>query len=181
MMRAAVLSAFAFLIAAHPAAAKTADKEKPRAEAFQNLLDCKAIAESAQRLACYDAQVSALETAEKQRDVVIVDKQQVREARRGLFGFTLPSLKIFGDGDNDDADQKEEIKEIEATIAGTGRTVGGGWRFTLEDGARWSQIDQKPVAVGPRTGTKVKIRRASLGSYFASFNGQPSVRVRREN
>lgn len=179
MKRTALLIAISTLVAAAPGLAREANEEKPRSAAFQNLLDCKAVSDAAQRLACYDAQVSALESAEKQRDVVIVDKEQVREARRGLFGFTLPSLKIFGD--SEDADEMEEIKEIEAVVRGTGRTADGGWRFTLEDGASWSQIDQKPVAVGPKPGTKVRIRRASLGSYFATFNGQPSVRVRREN
>lgn len=174
----AVAAGITLLIAvAEPALAEKQDK--PPARAFQKLLDCRSITDDAARLNCYDSQVNALDTAEKRKDIVIVDKEQVREARRGLFGFSLPSLKLFGDG-KDEAPE-DQITEIEATIAAIGRTPDGGWRFTLEDGAQWHQIDNNVVAIGPKRGTKVNIRKGAFGSYFARFNGQPGIRVKREN
>lgn len=178
MIRAALFTLSTTIVAL--TASQTAHaEERPRAAPFQKLLDCRSLTDSAQRLACYDAQVDTLESAEQKKEIVIVDKEQVREARRGLFGFTLPSLKIFGGGK--DAPEEEELKEIEATIRGTGRTPDGGWTFTLEDGARWYQIDNNIVARSPKAGSKVKIKRAALGSYFASIDGQPGIRVKRSN
>lgn len=170
-------AALAMLAAIQPAQAE--DKDKPRAAALQKVFDCGAIGAGEERLACYDAQVAALKAAEQKKDVVVVDREQVREARRGLFGFTLPSLKIFGGGGEDK--QEEELKEIETTLAGAGKRRDGAWSFTLADGARWFQIDSNIVARGPRPGSKIRIRRGALGSYFASIDGQPGIRVKREN
>lgn len=48
-----------------------------------------------------------------------------------------------------------------------------------EDGMVW-QLDQIPSRLmTPRAGQPVEFRRASLGSYFVSINGQPGVRGRR--
>jgi hypothetical protein len=33
----------------------------------------------------------------------------------------------------------------------------------------------------PKSGDKIKIRRASMGSYLASINGRSAFRVKREN
>lgn len=55
----------------------------------------------------------------------------------------------------------------------------GRWRPTLSDGSVWDQIDTEVIAVDPRKGSKVVIKRASMGGFKASVNGQPSVRVRR--
>ena len=40
-------------------------------------------------------------------------------------------------------------------------------------------MDSKPVAVPPRGGDKVVVRKGALGSFFLSFGGQAGVKVRR--
>jgi hypothetical protein len=42
-----------------------------------------------------DTKVAALQLAQEQRQIVIVDQQEVREAKKGLFGFSLPQIKLF--------------------------------------------------------------------------------------
>jgi hypothetical protein len=150
------------------------------AKAFDQLLACKGITDSAQRLACYDQTVGTLADAKAKRDIVVVDKQEVREAKRSLFGFTLPNLRIFGDSDAAKGSEEPEEKEITATVRGAREDGAGNWIVTLDDGAVWHQTDGE-IAIAPKPGTQVTIRRAALGSYFLRVGKQPGVKARREN
>ncbi len=164
------------LLAALPAMAK----DKPplaMPESFKNLIACRDEANPAARLACFDRNAAVLDAAAKSRDIIVADKAEVRQARRGLFGFTMPSLKIFG-GDDDDGDG-DKIKEIETTIKAARPYDYGQWRITLADGAVWEQIDSRPVALDPRPGNAIKIKQGVLGSFLASIAGQPAIKVRR--
>jgi hypothetical protein len=153
-----------------------AKKPAERSAVFQKLIDCRAIGTVAERLACYDAQIAILDAAERDRQIVVVDKKQMVEARRGLFGFTLPSLKIFG-GDDDD----EAAKLLETTVRAASRGSNGEWIIILADGARWRQIDDRPI-MAPKAGQTIQIRRSGIGTYFARVGGQNNgMKVRREN
>lgn len=162
------------LTLAAPAQAK--DKTPPPPpQAYKDLVACKAIADPAARLACFDAQVGKLEQATAAGEVVVTDRAAVRETRKGLFGFRLPSLGLFGGGEDD----KDEIKEILGNVA-SARTFGyGAWRITLEDGSVWEQTDSERLVFDPRKGDKVKIYKAALGTYRMNIDGQRAIRVRR--
>lgn len=173
------IGAAAILLSIMSTGAAAQDGEK-RPEIYTRLIDCRSVADPAARLACYDAQVAALDQAEKDRQLIIVDRAQVREARRGLFGLTLPRLSIFGDGDRERA-EAEEFTSIETTIK-SARTDGRGrWNIILEDGARWVQVDSRELSIDPRAGHKIQIRQAALGSFLANVSGQTAIRVRRVN
>lgn len=152
---------------------KKSDPPKPP-ESFTQLLQCRSLSDSAARLACYDDATARLQQAQQQQEIVIVDKAEVKEAKKGLFGFTLPQIKLFGGGSGDD-----EVNEIEFTIATVRQYDYGRWRFTTTDGAVWDQVDTEPLAVDPRPGNKVVVKRAAMGSFKARVNGQPPIRVRR--
>jgi len=168
---------FAILALAATGAAVAADKPAPRAAVLQDAIACRSVADDAKRLACYDRAVAALGEAEASHQVVVMDQAQVQETRRSLFGFSLPKLKIFGGGGGKGAD--EALAQIEAVVASTSRDADGRLIFRTEDGARWHQIDDRPSA-RIRQGMKATIKRAALGSYFATFTGAPSFRVRRD-
>ncbi|WP_338467236.1 hypothetical protein RXV95_01380 [Novosphingobium sp. ZN18A2] len=154
-----------------------ANLDKP--QIYKDVVECRAIADAGARLACYDRTVAALQQATDKRDVVIADKADVREARKGLFGFHLPTLKIFGGGKSDGKDEEDEIKQIESTLKSARHGRYGAWTFVLQDGAVWQQTDTKGFAVDPRAGAKIEIKRGAFGSYMASINGQPAVKVKR--
>lgn len=162
------------LVAALPAQAKDKPLDGPPPAVFQAVVDCKALSDPAARLACYDKAVSAMDAARTAKELVVTDRAAVREAKRGLFGLSLPSIKLFGGGDNDD----DEVKEIESKISAIRMASDGFPVFTLEDGARWKQTDGRNTF--PKAGQKIRIRKASLGSYVASIDGQPGVRVIRQ-
>lgn len=169
------------LVIATPAAAQKPPQAPPAV--VQKLLDCRSLTDATQRLACLDAGVAALAGAVERRDVVMADKEQVKQARRSLFGITLPSFNLFGDGNDDKArsDERGVINEIESTLAGARPGPGNNWRLVLEDGSVWVQTDARVMPRDPRSGMKIKIRRAAMGSFLANVDGQIAVRVRRIN
>lgn len=167
---------FAALALVAPAAGAAQSGERP--ELLSRLVDCRSITANAERLACYDARVSALDEAERKREVVVVDRAQVREARRSLFGLTLPKIRLFGD--RDDAPEEPEFAQIETTLKEAAQ-AGGRWRFTLQDGANWVQTDSEELARTPRPGQAIRIRKGALGSFLANIERQPAIRVKRVN
>ena len=160
------------LVAAAPAAAQRMPKTATP-KLFEEVVNCRAIQDSAQRLACYDRGVAALDTAQKSNELYVADKAAMTEARRGLFGFSLPNLKIFGNEDLGD------LNEVETTIAAVSSGQRG-YVFTLPDGARWMQTDKKYMDK-PKVGAKIHIKKAALGSYMASIERRSGFRVERIN
>ena len=158
-----------------PVAAQ-ATQASGRAIILERLTACRVITESADRLACFDRESAVLDQAERAGDVVVVDREQVRVARRALFGFSLPSLAVFERGE-----APEQIETLTTTVA-SARQVGGRgpWLFELENGAVWRQIDDETLGTRPTPGSAVVIRSGAFGSYLLSVNGARSLRVRRE-
>ncbi len=175
-MRTSLLLAAAALVLTGSGVAFTKDKAAPPApQAYKDLVQCKEITDSAARLACFDERVGKLEQAAASGELVVSDRATVKEAQRGLFGFKLPSLKLFGGGDDD----KDEIKSIDGVIA-TARTFGyGAWRITLQDGSVWEQIDDERPVFDPVKGDRVKVYKAALGTYKMNISSQRAIKVRR--
>ncbi|HEY9219426.1 MAG TPA: hypothetical protein VIO94_15365, partial [Phenylobacterium sp.] len=112
--------------------------------------------------------------AEKTGDVVVVSRAQATAARRQAFGFSLPSLSIFDRGA-----RPEDVDRISTVAKSAYQNAAGKWVVVLEDGAVWEQIDSERVPRKPRSGSKVEIRKAALGSFFMNLDGQRAVRARR--
>lgn len=140
---------------------------------FEELLKCRAVADDGKRLACYDTQVAALASAADKEEIILTDRESVKEAKRGLFGFSLPKLKIFGSRDDDD------VTEIAATIRSARYSRDGGWIISLEGGGTWQQIDTKNLPLEPRTGMEVRIRKGALGSYLVNIGKMRAIKMKR--
>ena len=155
---------------AGPALAKD-DKQIPATPAtYQALLDCKSVTDPSARLACYDQKVETLAGAVRDHQLVIADRETMREARRGLFGLSLPRLKLFGSND-----ESEEVKQIDSTIKAVRSANDGLPIFVLADDSRWKQIDGRNVFA--KAGAKITIRRTAMGGYMATVDGQAGLRV----
>jgi len=141
--------------------------------AVQQVIACRSIADSAQRLACYDRQSEALNQAIARKEVVVIDKQRATAAKRSLFGFSIPNFGgLFGGAD-------DEVKEISSTVTRASQDPYGAWTVTLADGSTWAQQDDSPLGLGPEKGDKVVVHRGSFGAFFLRVNGQPGIRVKR--
>src|SRR3954469_3570001 len=182
-MRLSVLAAFStLLLAVGGGAAGFAKDRRPEAappgrpEAFEALVRCRGLADDKARLQCYDAASAAMEQAADRHELVVVDRKQMRETRRTLFGIDIPRLNLFGGGDG----EADEVKEVEGIISNAFQDGNGRWVVRTEDGATWAQIDNQVIALRPKPGQKVRIHRGAIGSYIMNVNGQPGVKARRQ-
>jgi hypothetical protein len=170
-MRFIALSILIFIGFTGPIQAK--DKELKRPKLFDELIECKAIADSAARLTCYDKKVTEIDTAEKNDELVVADKADVKEAERGVFGLALPKIKLFG------SDEKDQLKDLTATVKSARLSNYGKWSIVLEDGAIWQQTDDVNLSKDPKPGSTIVIKTAALGSYMAKVDDGRAFRVKR--
>ena len=176
LLAAALLS----LAASAPAQDRPANRGAPNARpaAFEALVRCRAIADDSARLRCFDGAVSTLQQQAEQRELVVVDRSQIRESRRRLFGLAIPRLPVFGGGSGDD-DDAEEVRSIDSQVASATQYGYGRWLVRLRDGSTWAQIDDNVLALPPRPGQNVHVARAALGTFMMRVNNQPAIRVQR--
>jgi hypothetical protein len=139
----------------------------------KQLLECRSLADSAQRLACYDRQAAVMSQAIATRELVVIDKARANQAKRSLFGFSVPSFGGLFGGNEDD------IKQIESTVASVGRNAEGGWLLKLADGSVWSQVDDVTLGLEPRRGDKVVVKRGLMGGFHLDIGKQPGFRTKR--
>ena len=162
--------------AAFLAAAPAHTKDKPEITAppaiYQAVIDCRTIGDAAQRLACFDRTVGEMATATTAKDLVILDREAMRETRKGLFGFSLPKLKIFASSD------EEQVDSVSSTIVRVGTNSKGRYLLVVENAGRWEQIDNEYIN-RPRPGQQVTIRRATMGGFMAKVEEGRGFRVRR--
>jgi hypothetical protein len=167
------LSAISIFAVMMPASAQTA----PSIGNGENLIDavtqCRAIAESAGRLACFDRASSALEAARAGDGLAVLSRDEVAEKRRSLFGFQLPTINLFGRS----GEKMPEIQNFESSVSTVTRSGRDRWVVRLADGSTWKTTE--PSRFPPRIGDLVNIRRAALGTFVASFDGDRSLRIER--
>ena len=143
----------------------------------ESLLSCSAVKQETTRLACYDREATLLKDAVSSRELVVLDRSEVQRTRRSLFGFSLPSLKIFGKGEA--SVEAGEVKRLDTRIVSVGRAPGYGlYSLQLAEGGTWQTIeanrDFEPVA-----GQTILIERGVIGNYNAKVAGRRAVRVKR--
>ena len=142
---------------------------------LNSLAACRGLTADAARLACFDAAASRLVAAERSGEIVVVDRERVRTARRQAFGLSLPSLDLLR------RDRPEApIQEVSLVLAGARQDASGKWVLRTEEGQVWRQIDDRRLFRPPARGVKAEVRRAALGSFFMNIDGQTAIRVRRE-
>ena len=171
-MRVTISLAVLALAIAVPAAAK--DAPAPMSPYLNALDQCRQIADPMQRLACYDKTAPALVTASKSGEINVVDRGQLKQARRSLFGFSMPKLPFFA-GDQSAGDTPDQI---ETTIKSAWDLGYGKYRIVINDGnATWETTEESFHA--PRSGQKIIIRRGPMGSYFLRIDGNAGIKGRR--
>jgi hypothetical protein len=166
-----ITAAFALTIASSGDARKPIATGTPAG--VQRLIGCRAIQDSAQRLACFDRETAAVEQAIAKKDLVLIDKARATQAKRSLFGFSIPDFGGLFGGNED------EVKEITSTVTAFTHGVYTGWIIRLADGSEWAQTDDAQLGLPPEKGQKVVVHRGSFGAFFLRLNGQPGYKVKR--
>jgi len=162
---------------AAPASAKDKDKKGAAPSPLVTAIDrCRQMTDPTQRLACYDSAASALVTAANSGAVTVVDQNDIRKARRSLFGFNLPRIPFFGGDDTAD----EAARQLDSTITSVQALNNGYYRIVIADNnAVWETNETNIAFDAPKKGQKITIVRGALGNYFLRINGQLGVRGRR--
>ena len=158
---------------AGPALAKDPPKQSQMVGALEA---CRAIADPTQRLACYDKEAGALLAATQAGEVSVVDKSEMRKARKSLFGFSMPNLPFFS-GD----DSANEVSDtLESTVTQASGIGYGKFRLTIAEGnAVWETTETYGTMRDPRPGDKISIKRGPLGSYLLRIGNNRGVKGKR--
>jgi hypothetical protein len=150
------------------AAAALADDETPKA--YGDLIACRAIEDSAARLACFDNASAQLEKAREAKEVLLVETEEVRKARKEGFGGAqrdLPGTEGV----------IEDIDEISTTFESVGNLGYGKWQFTIPNGGTWQTTDA--LTKIPKVGEAITIRKGFGGSFMMRIGNGRITRVKR--
>lgn len=141
---------------------------------ISKLETCMQIADDAERLACFDREVGELVGATNDGEVRVVETEEITEARRKLFGFSVPDVGLFSGGDDDASDL------LQSTITRVQKVGRNEWHFWIEEGnAKWRMKNNSIRARAPKVSDSVEFKRATLGTYWIRVNGRKGVRGNR--
>lgn len=168
MMRLIVLAAM--VAGAAPAFAQEAPLDRIHA--------CAARTNDAERLACYDATVGELKQAQATGAVAVVNASQIAAAEKEAFGLDAPSLTQLARSAAPTS-SVQDIDRVDAVIKSAERRAKGAYRFTMENGQVWEQIDTYDLGSILKFPLQAEIRKASLNSFMLKAEGRPAVRVKR--
>lgn len=173
--KAVALAAVCVILTASPIPSSVKAQSEAAETDFDHLASlraCQAIQESFARLACYDGAAGAIIARQENGEIRVVDQQDIRETRRGLFGFSLPRLGIFGSNDG----EAETI--LKSQITGVRKLGSDKWLVTISEGSVW-QISNAPRRFRPEVGDEIELEKAALTSYWLRVDGSLGVKGRR--
>lgn len=168
-----IIAIVAASAALSPAYAQSRDQTVAIAD---DLAKCRDISAADQRLACFDRTVATLVAARDAGDLLVIDREGMRDAKRAVFGYSLPTIRLFGGGG--DSRGEPEVREINSTIASVRLGKSGLYLLGLADQSQW-QTTQARTGLFPKSGKPIRIEAGLLGSYIATIDGGRSVKVKR--
>lgn len=151
----------------------------PSGQLLEKLKTCQAIEEPNERLACFDASVGEIVAASEAGEVRIIDREDVRQTRRALFGLSVPDVGVLKSDEDKTEEGKEARELLETTITSVRYRSARKIRFTTQEGAIW-EINNAPRRLRTiEPGNSVIFKKASLGYFFIRIEGQLGVKGRR--
>jgi hypothetical protein len=162
-----LISVAATALAIAPSVQAKTEEAQALPPVVQAVADCRALGDSAQRLACYDRSVGAMMDAQAQRNLVVADRTKVVDTQRKLFGTYADGTDLFG---------AVKLDRIEAKVLGVSTDRDGRWRVTLEGGSTWTQVGYDYVNE-PKVGALAVVRKVSLGGYELAVPGSRPFRA----
>ncbi len=157
------------------ACAASAKEPDRTAAVVKDLEACRSIQADAERLACYDKAAGALQQAQATGAVVVLDKQQIQEAKKDAFGFSMPSFKFFDRGE-----KPEAMDEVVLVVERAYHNGEGKWVIKTENGQTWRQTDDYELFKPPHKGSEARIKRGLLNSFTINIDGQRSFKAHRD-
>jgi hypothetical protein len=132
------------------------------AAALKPAIACRSLTSDEARLRCYDKAVQELAERAATGSILIMNREEVKQARRAAFGLTLPKIPFF-----DNAPTKEdEPEELVAAIRSARSLAHGKWELNLDAAGVWQTTEALSSAKIPKQGQEIQITKGMLGSYF---------------
>ena len=179
MMHRSILAAVSVVLATALLATSAIGKDRspPRVSPLVGAIAaCRQISDPMQRLACFDKASGDFIAATETGDVSVVDRAELRQARKSLFGFAMPNLPFFsGDKSANDVSTK-----LISQVTAVKEMPHEHYVVRLKDGgALWETLETYGAFHAPKPGDAVEINRGPLGSYILRFGKQRGVKGRR--
>lgn len=143
---------------------------------------CADVENAAQRHACFDALVPDLKAAQAAGAITLKPQQQAE-----TFGKAAPRQSALtapvktADAPKPVAPPKDQVDRVRLAFQSISTGSDGKFRFTMENGQIWRQLDTerlRNLGSGPWT---AEIRKAALGSFLLTIGGAGAIRVERMN
>jgi hypothetical protein len=159
----------------------------------EQVQQCRAIADAAQRVACYDAvfgppvvptesggQPSAVSKAMPATPTPVPAAAPVTAAAAAAVAVPAASQSssVADFGVSEQVKRRDAVESIDARVTGVRTNNAGMTVVTLDNGQVWTQSDPND-GLRVRVGDEVKIRRAALGSYKLTVPDRGGLRVTR--
>lgn len=166
----AVKCALLLTIFGHEAFAQSLEPNTP----ISGLFACHEMKDNNDRLACYDSAVARLKIKEKDNEILILDSNEIKAAKKAAFGFSMPKLKLF-----DNNNEKENSTEIKVEVIKLGKS-GNRPSIVTNEGQVWVVLDDEEFDPNIKLPRNAYIRSASFSSFLLNFEGRnKSYRVKR--
>jgi hypothetical protein len=149
-------------------------------DALIEMTKCADIADSGERLKCFDAAVPHARNAlaVPAAPAPVAKEKEKEKSFLDWFGFGRPApvtkAEDFGKPAPEPA-PGEEITQIKATVLEFARTLRGKCLFVLDNGQVWRQLDADSTVVpdpDERSTMRVTIETGALGSYNLTIEGR---------
>lgn len=142
---------------------------------------CAGIARAEDRLACYDSAVAGLKSAEAAGGVAVVSQAQIAEATKQSFGLNRPAvtdMAKLAPGLKPMA-EPPEVDSIKAGITSAEKKADGKYRFVLDNGQVWDQMESEKVWGINKLPVDAEINKTMIGNFMMKIDGARGIRVRR--
>lgn len=167
----------AVLLVAHVGGYATTAHAQER-QPLAPLQQCRALKDDTARLKCFDSTMDELALSVASGETVVIDRQQVRSARKGLFGFVMPRIP-FLTGHAGNAEDKVDEARLETTVKSSQAIRDGKYRFTVESGGIWETTETSLTFEQPKPKQAIILERGSLGGYFVRIGKGRRVSAKR--
>ncbi len=144
---------------------------------IDKLESCTQIEDNTERLACFDREVGAFVGATNEGEVRVVDSDQITQARKKLYGYSIPDAGIF---EAKTEEEKDQNSRLVSTITRVRQVASKEWHFWIEEGnAKWRIKNNSVRARAPKVGQSVEFKPATMGTYWIRIDGRKGVRGNR--
>ncbi len=149
----------------------------PRPDRWQQVVECRHETNDKARLACMDAAIAALEAAEANHEVVVIDRAHVERDRHKRFG--LPQTQSVAEAATAPLRVPKGDRYEGTVLQALQSSFLNEWIFWLADGSVWRQQGAEEIYRKPHAGSTAEIKRGVLGSFFLVVDRGFAVRVHR--